>query len=154
MIYFTLVKMKALRMILPLLWVSLIYFSNFFDSFQKKKDKFMILILRQYLKETGCSWCPENVVRIMSRGATRSAMRRQRSFINCTFFLFFFFLSIIFKAEQICKQNMCICNKFWWFSAGYILCACPKEIREREKNRCITETYRMQKEKRKYNLYQ
>ena len=65
------------------------------------------------------------------------------------FFLFFFFLSIIFKAEQICKQNMCICNKFWWFSAGYILCACPKEIREREKNRCITETYRMQKEKRK-----
>ena len=134
-----------------MIWISLIVKVIWSNPGYLLKSFLLYLILRQYLKETGCSWCPENVVRIMSRGATRSAMRRQRSFINCTFFLFlfFFFLSIIFKAEQICKQNMCICNKFWWFSAGYILCACPKEIREREKNRCITETYRMQKEKRK-----
>ena len=129
-----------------------IYFSNFFDSIQKKKDIFMIIDSTWFWDSI---WKKPAVVgaQKMSSGSwVEEPLDLQcagKDPLSIALFLFFFFLSFIFKAEQICKQNMCICNKFWWFSAGYILCACPKEIREREKNRCITETYRMQKEKRK-----
>ena len=92
-----------------ILWFKYISAISLAQLKQKRTTSWLkYLLLRQYLKETGCSWCPENVIRIMSRGATRSAMRRQRSFINCTFF-FFFSSSFFLLYSRLSKYVNRIC---------------------------------------------